>query len=60
MDVTKHDALEIGQNPFYRPSNNEYGEPWLSTQEKKPQEIAEIPSYSELVSTFASPNDSLS
>ena len=50
MDVKHHNQLRIGENPFYKPTNSEYGEPWLSTQGQRPEEVQDMPSYAELVS----------
>ena len=54
MEVKRDEGINIGNNPFYQPSNSTYGSTWQATgnQQANPVNMAEIPLYSDVVSIF--------
>ena len=54
MEVKRDEGINIGNNPFYQPSNSTYGSTWQATQDQaaNPVKMPEIPLYSDVVSIF--------
>ena len=51
MEVGDNKGLNIGSNPFYRPSNSSYGSAWMASQGNNPVKMEAIPLYSDVVSS---------
>ena len=52
MEVKPDTGINIGTNPFYRPSNASYGSAWLSSGGKDPIKMTDVPLYPDVVSNL--------
>ena len=50
MDVNPDKGINIGSNPFYRPSNSAYGSEWQASKGENPVKMGDIPLYPDVVS----------
>ena len=50
MDVNPDKGLNVGTNPFYRPSNSAYGSEWQASKGENPVKMGDIPLYPDVVS----------
>ena len=50
MEVNPDKGINIGSNPFYRPSNSTYGSQWQASKGADPVKMGEIPQYPDVVS----------
>ena len=50
MEVNPDKGINIGSNPFYRPSNSSYGSVWQASQGENPVKMGDIPQYPDVVS----------
>ena len=50
MEVNPDKGMNIGANPFYRPSNSAYGSEWQASKGDNPVKMGDIPQYPDVVS----------
>jgi hypothetical protein len=50
MEVKPDTGINIGSNPFYRPSNSTYGSTWMSSGGQNPLKSEDVPLYPDVVS----------
>ena len=50
MDVNPDKGMNVGSNPFYRPSNSAYGSQWQASKGENPVKMGDIPLYPDVVS----------
>ena len=50
MEVKRDEGINIGNNPFYQPTNSSYGQPYISSGGENPVKMGDIPLYNETVS----------
>ena len=50
MEVKPDTGINIGNNPFYRPSNSTYGSTWMSSAGQNPISMQDVPLYPDVVS----------
>ena len=52
MEVKPDTGINIGSNPFYRPSNSGYGSDWQSSGGINPLKTEDVPLYPDVVGKF--------
>ena len=52
MEVKPDTGINIGTNPFYRPSNSGYGSDWQSSGGLNPLKTDDVPLYPDVVGKF--------
>ncbi len=52
MEVNPDKGINVGSNPFYRPSNSAYGSQWQASKGDNPVKMGDIPQYPDVVSTL--------
>ena len=52
MEVKKDEGINIGENPFFQPSNSIYGTNWKASEGQNPVKMSDIPLYPDVVSVF--------
>ena len=50
MDVNPDKGMNVGSNPFYRPSNSSYGSQWQVSKGENTVKMGDIPLYPDVVS----------
>ena len=50
MEVNPDKGINVGTNPFYRPSNSAYGSVWQASSGENPVKMGDIPQYPDVVS----------
>lgn len=53
MEVNPDQGINVGSNPFYRPSNSAYGSQWQASKGDNPVKMNEIPQYPDVVSLLS-------